>query len=47
MMRLRIADIVIPATTAAIAIWVMWSYNLDEKRARAIKEELIKRRGEL
>ncbi|OEK08969.1 sugar:proton symporter [Flavivirga aquatica] len=47
MTQLRIADIVIPAITAALAIWVMWTYSLDEKRAREIKEELVKRRGEL
>ena len=47
MTNLRIADIVIPSLTAALAIWVMWKYNLDEKRAREIKEELIRRRGEL
>jgi len=47
MTKLRIADIVIPAVTAAIAIWIMWKYSLDEKRARAIKEELVRRRGEL
>jgi GPH family glycoside/pentoside/hexuronide:cation symporter len=47
MVKLRIADIVIPALTAAIAIWIMWKYNLDETRAKDIKEELVKRRGEL
>ncbi|SHI71240.1 MFS transporter [Algibacter luteus] len=47
MLRLRIADIIIPASTAAIAIWIMWKYSLNEERAREIKEELIKRRGEL
>lgn len=47
MQRLRFADIIIPAFTAAMAIWVMWSYSLDEKRSREIKEVLIKRRGEL
>ncbi|PKP03394.1 MAG: MFS transporter, partial [Bacteroidetes bacterium HGW-Bacteroidetes-9] len=26
--RLRIADIVIPALTAALAVWVMWKYDL-------------------
>ncbi|MBE0676200.1 MAG: MFS transporter, partial [Bacteroidales bacterium] len=45
--RLRIADILIPASTAAIAIWVMWNYDLSEKKAREIKDELVKRRGEL
>jgi glycoside/pentoside/hexuronide:cation symporter, GPH family len=47
MIRLRFADIIIPAFTAAMAIWVMWNYSLDEKRSREIKEVLIKRRGEL
>ena len=47
MENLRIADIIIPAGTAAIAIWVMWSYKLNEERAREIKEILVTRRGEL
>ncbi|TRX54803.1 MFS transporter [Fulvivirga sp. M361] len=47
MTNLRIADIVIPAFTAALAILVMWNYNLNEERAREIKAELVKRRGEL
>jgi len=47
MKNLRIADIVIPAFTALIAIWVMWKYSLDEKRARSIKEILENRRGKL
>ena len=45
--RLRLADIIIPASTAALAIWVMWKYDLTEEKARAIKEELVARRGEL
>ena len=47
MTKLRIADIVIPALTAGIAIWIMWKYDLNEKRAREIKEQLVERRGEL
>ncbi|NND53156.1 MAG: MFS transporter [Flavobacteriaceae bacterium] len=47
MTRLRIADIVIPAVTAAMAIWVMYKYDLNEKRAREIKAELEARRGKL
>jgi GPH family glycoside/pentoside/hexuronide:cation symporter len=47
MNRLRIADIVIPAVTAAIAIRIMWKYSLNEKRAREIKATLVARRGEL
>lgn len=45
--RLRLADILIPAFTAGLAILVMWKYDLTEKRAREIKEELVRRRGEL
>ena len=45
--RLRLADIMVPAFTAGLAILVMWKYDLTEKRAREIKEELIRRRGEL
>jgi GPH family glycoside/pentoside/hexuronide:cation symporter len=47
MIKLRLADIVIPVITAAIAIWIMWKYSLDEERAKEIKEELVNRRGEL
>ena len=45
--KLRIADITIPAITAALAIVVMWKYDLTEEKAREIKTELVKRRGEL
>ena len=45
--QLRIADIIIPATTAALAIVVMWKYDLTEERAREIKNELEDRRGAL
>jgi len=45
--RLRLADILIPAATAGLAIWVMWNYDLSEDKAREIKEELVRRRGEL
>lgn len=45
--NLRIADIVVPAVTAALAIWVMWNYSLTEERAHEIKEQLVERRGEL
>ena len=47
LMNLRIADIVIPAATAGLAIVVMWKYSLDEARAKEIKAELVKRRAEL
>lgn len=45
--NLRLADIIIPAVTAGLAIAVMWSYNLTEERAREIKAELESRRGKL
>ena len=47
MHSLRIADIIIPSLTAALAIWVMYSYSLSEERAREIQNELVERRGEL
>jgi GPH family glycoside/pentoside/hexuronide:cation symporter len=45
--RLRLADILVPATTAGLAIWVMWGYDLSEEKAKQIKDELVRRRGEL
>lgn len=47
MQSLRLADIIIPSVTAGIAMVIMWKYNLDEKRARDIKDQLVARRGEL
>ena len=47
MTSLRIADIVVPASTAALAMFVMWKYSLNESKAKEIKEVLVKRRGEL
>jgi glycoside/pentoside/hexuronide:cation symporter, GPH family len=47
LINLRIADIVIPAVTAGLAIWVMWGYDLTEAKALEIKNELVRRRGEL
>lgn len=47
MTNLRIADIIIPAGTAALAILVMWKYDISEERAHLIKEKLIERRGEI
>ncbi len=47
MTKLRIADIIIPAATAALAIIVMWNYDLSEDKARDIKNQLVARRGEL
>lgn len=47
MTRLRIADIVIPAVTAAMAIFIMLGYDITGKRAGEIKAQLVERRGEL
>jgi len=45
--NLRLADIMIPAFTAGLAILVMWRYDLTEQKAKDIKKELVRRRGEL
>ncbi|MDF1560660.1 MAG: MFS transporter [Bacteroidales bacterium] len=45
--RLRLADITIPALTAFLAIVVMWKYDLTEYKAREIKMKLEARRGVL
>jgi len=45
--RLRLADILIPAITAGLAIWVMWNYDITEEKAHEIKKMLVERRGEL
>lgn len=47
LINLRLADIIIPSLTAGLAIIVMWNYDLNEEKAHEIKEELVKRRGEL
>lgn len=44
---MRITDIALPVITAALAIWVMYKYSLNESKAIKIKEELVARRGEL
>ena len=38
---------IVSAFTAFLAIIIMWKYNLSEKKAQEIKEELVRRRGEL
>ena len=45
--QLRLADIIIPVVTAALAMWIMWKYSLSEERAKEIKEKLEERRGKL
>ncbi len=45
--NLRIADILIPAATAALAILVMYNYSLSEKKAIEIQKKLVARRGEI
>ena len=44
---LRLADIIIPSVAGILAVIVMWNYNISEKRAKEIREELVARRGEL
>lgn len=43
---LRIADIIIPSVTAALAVLIMWNYSLNEDRVSNIKKELEARRAE-
>lgn len=47
MTKLRIADVIIPAATAGLAMLVMWKYDLSETKVNEIKENLIERRGEI
>jgi len=47
MTNLRLADIIIPATTAGLAILIMWNYDITEEKAHEIKAKLIERRGEI
>ena len=44
---LRIADITVPSLAGILAIWVMWNYDITEKKAREIRNTLVERRGEL
>lgn len=44
---LRLADIIIPSIAGILAVLVMWNYNITEKRAKEIREELVARRGEI
>jgi GPH family glycoside/pentoside/hexuronide:cation symporter len=46
MVQLRIADIIVPALTALLAILVMWNYDLTEERCLEIKKELNERKKE-
>jgi len=45
MNNLRIADIIVPAGTAALAFFVMYKYDLDEDRVREIGVALEKRKA--
>lgn len=44
---LRLADIIVPSLAGIFAIIIMWNYDITEKRAKEIREELVRRRGEL
>ncbi|MDT8346794.1 MAG: MFS transporter, partial [Flavobacteriaceae bacterium] len=44
MTQLRVADIIVPASTAALAFIVMWRYNLNEETVNRIGIELKKRK---
>ena len=42
---LRIADIIIPSSTAGLAVWIMWNYSLNEDKVKVIQKELDERRA--
>jgi GPH family glycoside/pentoside/hexuronide:cation symporter len=42
--KLRIADIVIPIVSGIIAIIIIWKYEINEAKAKEIREALIARR---
>lgn len=44
---LRLADIFVPCLAGILAVLVMWGYDISEKRAKEIREELVRRRGDL
>ncbi|HNF00744.1 MAG TPA: MFS transporter, partial [Ferruginibacter sp.] len=44
---LRMADIIVPSVAGVLAIIVMWGYDISEKRAKEIRDELVRRRGNL
>lgn len=46
MYNLRIADIIIPSVTGALAVLIMWNYSLNEDTVSNIKKELEVRRAE-
>ncbi len=45
--NLRLADILIPITTAFLAIVLIWKYDITEKKSHEIREALIARRGKV
>jgi glycoside/pentoside/hexuronide:cation symporter, GPH family len=45
MFQLRLFFSAIPFLGTLIAIWVMWDYDVDEEKARAVSAELAKRKG--
>jgi GPH family glycoside/pentoside/hexuronide:cation symporter len=44
---LRMFDVVIPIVTSAIAMMIMWTYEITEEKAKSIRSELEQRRGKL
>jgi GPH family glycoside/pentoside/hexuronide:cation symporter len=47
LLLLRLFDVVIPSITSAIALAIMYRYEISESRAREIRVELEQRRGKL
>jgi glycoside/pentoside/hexuronide:cation symporter, GPH family len=38
-------DIIIPSSTAGLAVWIMWNYSLNEDQLKVIQKELEERRA--
>jgi len=45
MTGMRLAYILVPISGALLAIWTMWNYDVDEEKAKNVREELERRRG--
>lgn len=42
---MRLADVLVPVLTSAIAIWAVWSYSITEEKANEVRAQLEARRG--
>jgi GPH family glycoside/pentoside/hexuronide:cation symporter len=45
LLLLKVFDVAVPLITASLALFTMLTYNIDEKKAHEIRQELESRRG--